>query len=72
MRVGLQPNPPPATTHCGLTQVLSGTLCIPNNGAADHHLLLARREAPQDQRMKPTSAVKAFSFSGFTAYPPPH
>jgi len=42
-----------------------------NNGAADYHPPVAWRFAPHNQRMKPTSVVKACGFSALAAYPPP-
>jgi hypothetical protein len=50
---------------------LSRTLRARDNGAADCHPPVAWRFAPHNQRMKPTSAVKAFGFSVLAAYPPP-
>ena len=52
--------------------LLSRTLRARDNGAADEHPLLARREAPHNQRIKPTPGGKAYgspALRGLSAAP---
>ena len=58
----VQPINPADIVPQRLISSLSQTLRARDNGAADCHPPVAWRFAPHNQRMKPTSAVKAFSF----------